>query len=115
MSWLLSYCYLSLSESVISSDKSSIYSFFPYGKNISSGYLYFVCFNSLDGSILSSRYKSSIQMDYYVHSILLYGDYVISIIGYSYLVMYSISTFAFTIKRFNGNLYSVLLDSDSRR
>ena len=114
MSWTLSYCYSDSIESVISSDKSSIYSLFTYGNYIAT-YLYFVCFNSLDGSILSSRYKSPTPINY-VDSLYLYGDYVISIAGYFYLVIYSITTFAFTIKRFNYDyLYSVLLDSGSGR
>ena len=109
MSWPLDYCSSYSIESVISSDRSSIYSLFTYGY-----YLYFVCFNSLEGSILSSRYKSSIEI-YSVISIVLYGDYVISIIDNN-LVIYSITTFAFTIKKFNGGgLYSMLLDSGSGR
>ena len=116
MSWPLSYCSTYSSESVISSDKSSIYSLFAYGTDVSS-YLYYVCFNSLDGSILSSRYKSSTNIYRYVFSIVLYGDYVISITGYYYLVMYSITTFAFTIKKFNvnGSLYSIFSDSSNGR
>ena len=114
MSWTLSYCYSDSIESVISSDKSSIYFLFAYGSDIYATYLYFVCFNSLDGSILSSRYKSSINI-YDVNSIILYGDYVISITGSPYLVMYSITTFAFTIKKCNGILYSMLFDSYSGR
>ena len=110
MSWPSSSCYSDSLESVLSTDKSSIYSFFEYEL-----YVYYVCFNSLDGSILSSRYKSSMHV-VYVHSIVLYGDYVISIMSL-YLVMYSITTFAFTIKRFNGGyaLYSMLLDSGNGR
>ena len=112
---LTSSCSSYYSESVISSDKSFIYSLFTYGYYNSIKYLYFVCFNSLDGSILSSRYKSSIQVDSDVYSIVIYGDYVISITG-SYLVMYSITTFAFTIKKFNGHLlFSMLLDPSSGR
>ena len=69
----------------------------------------------MDGSVLSSRYKSSIDINSYVYSIVLYGDYVISITD-SFLVMYSITTFVFTIKRFNGGyLYSMLLDSGRGR
>ena len=113
MSWTLSYCYSDSIESVISSDKSSIYFLFTYGTDITK-YLYYVCFNSLDGSILSSRYKSSIKI-YDVYSIVLYGDYVISSTDYPYLVMYSITTFSFTIKRSYGDLYSMILDSGSGR
>ena len=114
----ISYCYSYSSESVLSSDKSSIYSLFPFGTGMySSVYLYFVCFNSLDGNILSSRYKSSIQSNIYVKSIVLYGDYVISIVNDDShsLVIYSITTFIFTIKKFNGRLYSILLDSGNGR
>ena len=113
MSCPLSYCYSYYSESLLSSDKSAIYSLFIYGYDTHK-YLYFVCFNSLDGSILSSRYKSSTTINS-VNSIILYGDYVISITGSPYLVMYSITTFDFTIKRFNGYLYSMLLDSSNGR
>ena len=117
MSWPSSFCDSYPSESLLNSDNSSIYSIFIYGYNYYYVYFYFVCFSSLDGNIISSRYKSS--TGYYflsVNSIVLYEDYVISIIDYNYLVIYNITTFAFTIKLFNGGtLYSMLLDSGSGR
>ena len=71
----------------------------------------------MDGSILSSRYKSSKPINY-VDSLYLYGDYVISIIGFSptYLVMHNIATFDFTIKKSSDSDFnSILSDSSNGR
>ena len=52
-------CSAGLSESLLSSDSSTIYSLFAYG---STRYLYFTSFRSSDGSVLGTRYKSSISI-----------------------------------------------------
>ena len=80
-------------ESILSSDSTKIYSLFTYG---SSNYFYFTTFANSDGSILSSRYKSSIAWGA-VYSATLNGDYIIaptSCSSYT-LVVLNLSTFVF--------------------
>ena len=86
------------SESLISSDKSKLYSLFSYGT--SPWYFYLVCFSPSDGSTISSLYKSSINVAE-VGSATLYMDYVISTVQSfpSYLVVYNTVTSAFTIRK----------------
>ena len=80
-SWTLSY-----SESQLSSDKSKIYTFISYG---SPSYLYFITLSTSDGSILSSRYKSSINIPYTWNSAVS-GDYIM-------VVAYGASTLAYLL------------------
>ena len=54
-----------LSESIQNSDSSKIYSLFML-ENIA--YAYFISFNSTDGSVVGSRYKSSISWDFVIGS-----------------------------------------------
>ena len=64
----------SLSESVVSSDGSTLYSFFIF---VPSYYLYFWGLSVSDGSVTTTRYRSSAPV-YYVYGSALSGDYVIS-------------------------------------
>ena len=53
-------CSASNSESLLSSDGSTIYSFFTFGSSSSSAsYLYFCGLSVSDGSVATTRYKSS--------------------------------------------------------
>ena len=62
------------SESVLSSDGSKVYSFFIFGVT---KYLYFAGFSVSDGSVATTRFKSSISVpDLYGSA--LNGDYVIN-------------------------------------
>ena len=88
------------SESVLSSDSSKIYSFFIFGAP-STTYLYFAGLSVSDGSVITTRYKSSADVNYLSGSAL-NGDYIIATTYYPSLVMYSISSSTFIIKSFSG-------------
>ena len=64
----------STSESLLSSDGSTIYSFFLFG---SPYYLYFWGLSVSSGSVVTTRYKSSAAMTY-VQGSALSGDYVVN-------------------------------------
>ena len=89
----------STSESLLSSDGSTIYSFFLFG---SPYYLYFWGLSVSSGSVVTTRYKSSAAMTY-VQGSALSGDYVVATTSSPLsFVMYSISSSTFTIKSFSG-------------
>ena len=85
------------SESVLSSDRSTIYSFFIFGVT---KYVYFAGLSVSDGSVATTRFKSSMAVpDFYGSA--LNGDYVIATVsGPSCILIYSISASTFTIKTF---------------
>ena len=94
--WSASY-----SESVLNTDGSTVYSFFTFGATT---YLYFVGLSVSDGSIKTTRFKSSASVTY-VWGSALNGDYVVTTTqSQTSLVMYSISSSTFTIKSFSGGL-----------
>ena len=66
----------SFSESVLSSDGSRIYSFFTFGPT--NTYLYFCGLSVSDGSVRTTRYKSSASVSY-VWGSALNGDYVVNL------------------------------------
>ena len=66
--------YSSNSESILSSDQSTIYSFFLFG---SSTYLYFAGLSVAGGSVVTTRYKSSTSVSRVLESAL-NGDYVVA-------------------------------------
>ena len=89
------------SESLISSDSSTIYSFFVFG---STHYLYFVTLSASNGSVTSARYKSNIYI-YCLFSSALNADYAIAITYLpTSLIIYKISSSIFTIKNFSGTI-----------
>ena len=104
--------FASNSESVLSSDRSTVYSFFTFG---STKYLYFIGLSESDGSVVTARYKSSTSVDY-VYGSALNGDYVVTTTqSQTALVMYSISSSTFTIKSFSGYLYGWGVEPSSGR
>ena len=64
-----------LSESVLSSDGSKIYSFFIFG---STKYLYFAGLSVSDGSVATTRYKSSVSLSN-ERGLALNGDYIVNL------------------------------------
>ena len=87
------------SESVLSSDKSIIYSFFTFGVT---KYLYFAGLSVSDGSVTTTRYKST-ESETITCGVALNGDYVIATTGNpTALIIFSISSSKFTIKSFSG-------------
>ena len=90
------------SESVLSGDSSTIYSFFLYGpSNLKS--LYFTSFSASTGNVASTRYKSSVSIARISWGIALSGDYIVANTEYyCYLIVYKISSSTFIIKSFSG-------------
>ena len=101
------------SESVLSSDGSTIYLFLTFG---ATKYFYFAGMSVSSGSVTTTRYKSNVPVNFMWKSALI-GDYiVVSTESPGSLILYSISSSTFTIKSFSGNnLYGVGLDSSSGR
>ena len=96
----------SVSETLLSSDKSIIYSLFIYGGTT---YFNFVALNSTSGSVIGSRYKSSISWNY-VHGSTINADYIAATLVWPdyFLVLLNSATSDFTINKFTGNyLYGV--------
>ena len=90
---------ISYSESVLSSDRSTIYTFFLYGP---SKYLYFAGLSLSDGSATTARYTSSETVSE-VWGSTLNADYVVATIHTpTSLVIYNISSSTITIYSFSG-------------
>ena len=92
---------------MINSDGTKIYSFFTFGGN--SKYIHLAVFNEADGSIIGSRYKSSIGCSG-VYGSDQNGDIIVLTAPCSsdyYLVMMNTITNIFTIKQFPGYLAGV--------
>ena len=90
------------SESVLSSDGSTIYSFFTFG---ATKYLYFYGLYVSSGGVATTRHKSSISVSQ-VWGSALNGDYIIATTSYPIsIVIYSISSSTFTIKSFISGSY----------
>ena len=90
-------CTLNLSESILSSDRSKIFSFVSYGYK---GDLYFITFNESDGNVGSYRYKSNFDWDE-VYGSALYGDYITITLHWNsqnHLILYNTVTYQFIIK-----------------
>ena len=82
---------------MLSSDGTTIYTYFPYGAPL---YLYFVGLSVSSGGVVTTRYKSNLAISYVWGSVL-NGDYVIVTALSSpsnLLVIYSISSTTFIIK-----------------
>ena len=109
-SWSASY-----SESMLSSDKTTISSFYTYG---SPSYLYFASFSASDGSVISSRYKSTISLSY-VWGATISGDYLVTTawsVNFWYLVILNKVSTQSSIRLFNGkDLFGWTIESSSGR
>ena len=93
-----------LSESILSSDKSTIYSFFAFG-SLPTYYLYFAGLSASNGSVVTTRYKSNTSV-FDLKGSALNGDYVVVTTEFPYsLVVYSISSSTFTTYSLASGLY----------
>ena len=113
MAWGSGTCSTYYSESLLSSDSTKIYSIFSF----QNWNLYITSFNVTDGSVIGSRYKSSITWKIAFGSAL-YGDYIAASVtcGTSwYVLLYNISTSTFLIRLFSGATYLVSLETSSGR
>ena len=76
----------SRSESVLSSDKSTIYSLFVFGLTSQTTYLYFAGFSVSDGRVVTARYKSTV----FILNVLgssLNGDYLVNLKFYYFQLL----------------------------
>ena len=91
-----------LSESLLSTDGSKIFSFFTYQ---SPRNMYFVTFNKSTGSVIGSRYKSSTSIDQ-IYGSAQKGDLIVLTVydGSSiyYLAMLNATSSVFSTKQFSG-------------
>ena len=90
------------SESLLSADGLNIYLFFIYGPSPTNWY--FTSVSSSDGSVTSSRYKSSASVQI-IYGSALNGDYVIATTKIPFsLIIYNLSSSVFIIKLFSGSV-----------
>ena len=101
------------SESLLSSDGSTIYSFFIFSSTF---YLYFVGLAVADGSVVTMRYKSSVSVPA-IWGSASNGIYVVAASSSPSLVMYSIYSSTFSIMSFpsGGYVFGWGLESSSGR
>ena len=106
-----SKCALSITESIFSNDHSKIYSLFNL-ENPS--YQYFITQNETDGSVIGSRYRSSISWTAVNGSAKNSNMLLFSIVCLpnNYLLMFNTSSYEFTIKQLAiVNLYGMTFES----
>ena len=90
-----------LSESLLSTDGSKIFSFFTYGNT---KYMYFTTFNKADGAVIGSRYKSSTPFDG-IYGSAQKGDLIVLTVYVSstyYITMLNTTSSVFSTKQFSG-------------
>ena len=110
-----SICSPYLSESILSNDNSKIYSLFPLE---SPAYLYFITLNSYDGSVIDSRYRSSISWSQSLGSakssnVLLF---TVTCSSTYYMIMYDTNSLAFTVKQgVNISMLEMAVESTTGR
>ena len=91
----------SLSESLLSTDGSKIFSFFTYQ---SPRKMYFAIFNKADGAVIGSRYKSSTTITG-IYGSVQKGDLIVLTVYYSstyYLAMLNTTSNVLVTKQFSG-------------
>ena len=101
MSCILGSWVAYLSESLLSTDGSKIFSFFTYGNTY---YMYFVTFSKVDGTVIGSRYKSSTPITG-IYGSAQKGDLIVLTVYVSstyYLVILNTTSNVFTMKNFSG-------------
>ena len=116
MQWISGAWSTFVSEGILSSDSTLIYSFFSFGS--SNFYTYFAAFNVSNGNVMGTRYKSSIS--WYVNKSTLTGIYVVAAVfcpSVSYLVIFDTSANSFTNMVTNSTigLYDAKVDKSSGR
>ena len=111
-------CAIRYSWSLLSTDKSKIYSLFSYAQS-SIWNIYFSWFQTSNGAIVGNRYQSTTPWSgIYVYGSVLTGDNIVATLycGAYYLVIYNIPADSFTFKSFSGSyLYDVAIENGSNR
>ena len=106
MSWTISIWYLQYSESLISNDKSYIYSLSIYTNP--AYLLYFNIFATSDGDVIGSRYVSSSYWTDVIGSTQT-GSKIVSILTWSFytLMIFDTSKNTFSFRGLNTLFYSI--------
>ena len=102
------------SESLISTDGTTIYNLLSFGNP---GHIYFTKFDNANGSLIGSRYKSSFASAG-IKGSTLNGDNIAALFFYAnfYFMLINISTLQFTIFKFNGSgLHASITDPNDGR
>ena len=94
-------CTSERTDTILSRDGSFLYSFTLFGNSV---YLYLSMINSTDGSVIGSRYKSSLTC------VKIYGssfsdEYILVSVNWGnfYISLFNTATFEFTFKQFTGS------------
>ena len=106
------YWYSQASESILSSDGTKIYLFFIMSASDTN--LYFSGLSVSDGSVTTTRYKSSVVVSD-VRGAALNGDYIVATTYTNFILIYRISTSTFTINSFSFDLYGWAVEPSSGR
>ena len=116
MSCSISDCLISFSSSLLSIDRSKIYTIFSY-QQTSNWNVYFSSFQTSDGAIVGNRYQSSSWSGSCVTCSVLNGDNIVSALECTsvYLVVYNIPASSFTFKLFSGILSDWEIEIGSNR
>ena len=112
--WTSSSWDVGYSESIESIDKTKIYSYFTYGP---SRIPYFITFLESDGSVVNTRYKSSLSWSAIYGSSVVEG-YVGATFAWSYyyVIIYNLNASTFIVKQISGYLLLALgVDPLSKR
>ena len=107
-------CSLYLSESILSSDYSKIYSMFPLENP---AYLYFITLNATSGSIIGSRYRSSIPWSSWLNSAHSSNMLLFTALCSSFnLLIYDTNLLEFTMKQINNiSVYGIAIEMTTGR
>ena len=107
-------CSINLQESIQSSDNSKIYSLFLLELSPNA---YFITLNSSDGSVVGSRYKSSIGWSSDVGSARNGDNLVFSVKWYQpyNLFIYNTNSSTFSIISWNSNLYGMITEPSTNK
>ena len=103
------------SESLMSSDKSKIYSCFTFGPGFLN--LFFITFNSTDLSVIGSIYKASISWTM-IYGSALVGNYIIisAIFSNNNMLVFDISTSSFSVYKFAvSNMYVAAVEPNTNK
>ena len=113
VSWASGTCDAGYSSSILNFDGSLIYSLYAFG---STRYLYFISLSITDGSIVDSRYKSSISWSE-AWGILINGDYLVFsvICSTPQLFVFNLKTSEFKLKSFTGDFIFQLLNDPANQ
>ena len=103
-------CYITTSDAILSSDSSQIYEFFLFGTD-PNNYIYMASFNTTNGGVIGSRYKSSIVWNL-VYGSALNGDYIAASAKCTstifYIILYNLVSYEFVIRKFSGSHFAGL-------